>query len=328
MIMTKNKIDKIVDLNQYKHDRDFDEDFFEDLLNLSEEELDDLYDDIAFGPGLFDDEKAGQDLLADLENLEELEDEIYPKWQALPEKGWVNLEARPYLSIRMDLATLYKQNGLYEKALEIFSSIYREDANDGLGCRYEIMSLYALKSDYFRAEAFFESRPEHQDDVLMLVPLLVAAILYRSNSRADELIRILDRQVPAFREFCLLPNFPFAQVLEAANLDYYQDNSIENLYLAFYPLLPLLSTATVFVQAYLNRYFSENESSKKYYMFEDSSVDLLDLITPGQLVPLRENGIQSIEDLANYTEKELLAIPRIGKTTLKKIKEAGVKLKK
>lgn len=310
--------DKIVDLNQYREEKEFDEDLFENLLNMSDEEIDDFYDSIAFGNGLNADGPSGKELLAEIWRLEELERDGYLAWKSSPEKSWLNLEVRPYLSLKMDLAVLYKQNGLYQKALEHVMQMFSEDPNDFLGCRYEILALYILKSDYTMADAFFRSRKEHLDDAMMAIPMLVSAILSGADKQAEALIEQLCNQVDGFFEFCLLEEFPMVRVLDAGAVELFEANSKESLYIALYSILPLLLTTSAYIQAYLNAYFAEDE----VYL------DNFGILNWTQLVNLSERGIRTVDDVTYFSEKELLAIPSIGKVTLKKLKEVGVVFKK
>ncbi|WP_231147972.1 hypothetical protein [Streptococcus equi] len=98
------------------------------------------------------------------------EDCQHQTWLASKPMGWVNLEERPYLSQKFELAMLYKQNGLYEKALHHLLEIHQYDEGDHLGTRYEILALYVFKSDFTMAEAFYESKDYHRGDLLMEVP--------------------------------------------------------------------------------------------------------------------------------------------------------------
>ena len=209
---------------------------------------------------------------------------------------------------------LYKQNGLYQKALTHFLEIYQADPNDSLGCRYEIMSLYVLMSNYEMASAFFNSHKEHKEDVLMQVPLLIAAILNGHQEKAEELILQLCGQVDGFLEFCLQDEFPMLRVLDAGALESYHPNSEDSLYLALYNVLPLLMTASTYVQAWLNNDFAE----------EDEFLEDFDILTSAQLQSLTNYSIRTVADIANYSETQLLTIPKIGKATLEKLKEAGV----
>ncbi|WP_162011011.1 hypothetical protein [Streptococcus sp. S784/96/1] len=310
--------DKIVDLNQYREEKEFDEDLFENLLNMSDEESDDFYDSIAFGDGLNADGPSGKELLAEIRRLEELESDGYLAWMMSPEKSWLNLDARPYLSLKMDLAVLYKQNGLYQKALEHFMQMFREDPNDSLGCRYEILALYILKSDYTMADAFFRSRKEHEEDAMMAIPMLISAILSDADKQAGALIEQLCDQVDGFFEFCRLEEFPMARVLDAGAVEFYEANSKDSLYIALYSILPLLLTTSVYIQAYLNDHFSDGE-----VYLEDFGI-----LSSAQLLSLNDYDIKTATDIQYYSEEELLTIPKIGKVTLKKLKEIGVVFRK
>lgn len=306
--------DKVIDFERYRQDKLFEDELLENIAYMTDEEIDDFYDHIAFGAEDDDNAGSGTDLLREMRFLEELESEAYLQWAVLPEKSWANEECRPYLSVKMDLAMLYKQNGLYQKALEHLMQIYKADTNDSLGVRYEILSLYVLRSDYDMAEAFFKIRKEHETDALMKIPMLIAAILSGHNAMAERLIEELCEQVDGFLEFCLQEVFPMQRLLEAGALEAYQPNSSDSLYIGLYNVLPLLLTASSYIQAYLNAYFREDE----VYLEE------LGILTSAQLMNLTDYGIRTVSDMAEFTEAQLLTIPKIGKVTLKKLEAARV----
>lgn len=302
--------DKVISLKQYRQNKEFEADLLESLSDLTDEEIDDLYDEFAFGNGLYDSGASGSELVKEISALEELEKER----SMSPKQAWIAEGQPPYLESKVELAMLYKQNGLYQKALTHFLEIYQADPNDSLGCRYEIMSLYVLMSNYEMASAFFNSHQEHKEDVLMQVPLLIAAILNGHQEKAEELILQLCGQVDGFLEFCLQDEFPMLRVLDAGALESYQPNSEDSLYLALYNVLPLLMTASTYVQAWLNNDFAE----------EDEFLEDFDILTSAQLQSLTNYGIRTVADIANCSETQLLTIPKIGKATLEKLKEAGV----
>lgn len=302
--------DKVISLKQYRQNKEFEADLLESLSDLTDEEIDDLYDEFAFGNGLYDSGASGSELVKEISALEELEKER----SMSPKKAWIAEGQPPYLESKVELAMLYKQNGLYQKALTHFLEIYQADPNDSLGCRYEIMSLYVLMSNYEMASAFFNSHKEHKEDVLMQVPLLIAAILNGHQETAEELILQLCGQVDGFLEFCLQDEFPMLRVLDAGALESYPPNSEDSLYLALYNVQPLLMTASTYVQAWLNNDFAE----------EDEFLEDFDILTSAQLQSLTNYGIRTVADIANYSETQLLTIPKIGKATLEKLKEAGV----
>lgn len=53
----------------------------------------------------------------------------------------------------------------------------------------------------------------------------------------------------------------------------------------------------------------------------------LEGVTVARLETFYQEGIRSIEDFANHTEKELLAFKGIGPATIKQLKEKGIVLK-
>ncbi len=300
-----SKSDKIVNLNRYRQEKEIEETILDGLMDLSEDGFDDLYDELAFGNS--DTElREGHVVFDRIMYLEEALDEGELHWKS---------DEIFYLSQKMELAMLYKQNGLYHKALEQLLQIYRQSSNDSLGSRYEIMSLYVIKSDYDLAESFFKEHVNNENDVLMQFPMMVASILVGKDDIAQEMINNLSAKVKGFRDFCQQLQLPISKIIDSGSLEKYRANSMESVYLASYNILPLLMTAQNYIQIYLNNFFSEDE------------VFLRDLscLSDAQLQILDGYDVIYLIDIEEWTEKELLDLPKFGKATLKKLKEAGVR---
>lgn len=69
------------------------------------------------------------------------------KWEL-----WLELDARPYLMVKDELASLYCMKGDYESSVEIYKEILKLNKNDNQGIRYKILPLFVLIDKYKDAE--------------------------------------------------------------------------------------------------------------------------------------------------------------------------------
>ena len=70
---------------------------------------------------------------------------------------WLEYDARPYLSIKADLAHLYFLKEDYQAAVEIYSEILKLNTNDNQGIRYKIFPLLILLNQNEKIESLVEA---------------------------------------------------------------------------------------------------------------------------------------------------------------------------
>ncbi|HEL0009886.1 TPA: DNA-binding protein [Streptococcus equi subsp. zooepidemicus] len=312
----KKDRDKVVSLQHYRqadaeddtlfgHETEFFSDDLEALLNsMDNQSLSDL------------EHFAGDRAYDLIKYLAFDEDCQHQTWLASKPMGWVNLEERPYLSQKFELAMLYKQNGLYEKALHHLLEIHQYDEGDHLGTRYEILALYVLKSDFTMAEAFYESKDYHRGDLLMEVPLMVGALLAGREELADDILVNLAETVPDFVAIVRQKAFPIDDILAAGALESYEPNSLSSIYLAFFNILPLLMTAQYYLQHYVQEFFEGAEGELTFLEELDLPLSKVNLFN--------QYGIHTLEDFSAWTTQELLDIPGVGKQMIARLKRLGV----
>ncbi|MGT2833229.1 hypothetical protein [Streptococcus halotolerans] len=318
--MTDKKKDNIVDFSNYLAEKDFEEILKKELADFSDEELDDLYDDLAFGQA-FEEEwqeeeaKVSRENLQILKELEEKEAAGRDAWLASSPVGWINLRERPYLSNKMELALVYKQNGLYQKALDHLLEINQVEENDGLGTRYEIMAVYVLMSRHEDLEAFYFSNDYHQGDLMMDIPYMISNILAgKEDSVKDMLADWVDR-VDGLFECCNRSGMSMGDIMEARSLAYYQANTMSAVYVSLSTFLAILIPSSHYIMATIKEMLGINEGPL---------IDDLDIFSSTQLMTLTSLGIRYISDIEDWSEAEFLGIPKIGPATIKKLKEKGV----
>ncbi len=309
------KDSKIINLEQYRQLKELEDDYFyDDFFEMSNDDLEHFKDDFI----LDGNELKTTENLDGFLDIKELE-KISKQYDLLIEKKVIDLnkDSADYFFSKVNLALLYRQNGLYQKSLEIFEMLYQFDESDTFGCRYEILALYVLMSDYASAVRFFRDCQGYESDILLQVPLLVAAILAGDDDMTHYLIEILCVEVSEFAVFCQIPELPIQDIIDAGLSGVYKPNSLENVYLGFYRVLPLLTTAGEYVKAYLNDYFIDNDEVS-------DDLEELAFLSSSQLAILSLNDIYEMQDFQVWTEDEILALPKFGKATLEKLKEAGV----
>lgn len=133
-------------------------------------------------------------------------------------------------------------------------------------------------SRYDEAQAFVNSCTSYAADVWMQVSLLVAAILGGYHADASQLLVGFCVQVTDFLAFCEQDIFPLGRVMEVETWEECSANCEESLYFAFSPILPLLLTASTYIQAYLNAYVTTNVADS------DDDLDHLLFYRPSSLV--------------------------------------------
>ena len=296
-VIRKKEISELLKEELWEDDFIFDDDFFEfvnarnDLAVPKEVQLlDDLYFDI----------KALEEIFDSSNDWEEFEE-----------------DSLPYFNEKLRLASLYKTNGLYQKALHLFQELSKDDDSDS--CRYEIMSLYILMSNYVSAKAFYESNASYESDSLLKTLLLIGAILADDNAMAYELLKQLFDEIEEFEEFCLRSDLSLGKILveDDSGLTFdYAENDIEVVYTAFRLVLPLVERAANYLSGYLSSYCLNTATD---VLLED-----VDFLTIAQLEVFEENGIYSINDFKIWSEEEILNLPKIGKITIEHLKNIGV----
>ena len=125
---------------------------------------------------------------------------------------------------------VYKQNGLYQRALEQFEAVYELDLSDLFACRHEIMALYILTSQYDKALVFFKKQSDIGHDILLEIPLLVGAILDGHDKMALYLIEVLNADVKDFAIFCQSPELLMDDIMYVGAAGIHCPDSLETVY--------------------------------------------------------------------------------------------------
>ncbi|MBM7642028.1 hypothetical protein [Streptococcus loxodontisalivarius] len=308
---------KVIDLNHYRHEKFLEEDFLESLLDMTDEELDDYYDDLAFGQEHYDQEASAEI------------DELYPVYRALTSGDeedkanfcyWHEDSQLDYFKNKFALGLFCKQNGLYIQALSHFQELLELDKADQVGAYYEVMAVLILLHRYDEVEAMVADKEvlDEQELVLLFVASLLADDIPSCRTYVSQLLEVN----PYFTAFLDEDTFPLPQIMEAVNLEMVSSRSLDSLYFSFSRVLPILLTAYGFVHSYLINHFNE------IALEEEVMLEELDFVTDKMRRELSYCGIFRLQDFADWTEEEILAIPGIGKVKLTKLKEAGAIFKK
>lgn len=127
-----------------------------------------------------------QSPLEHLKGLIALEKEQRSKWDQGPKMGWANLDERPYLSLKYNLAKFYLSNSMKRFAIKEFEEILEIDVQDHMGVRYELMATYCNLEDYDKAKNFFEcEQMEYHEEDLMIVPMMTVSLMTGHIEDAD-----------------------------------------------------------------------------------------------------------------------------------------------
>lgn len=80
---------------------------------------------------------------------------------------WLEFDARPYLTIKAELADLYSLKGDYESAVEIYNDNLKLNKNDNQGIRYKIFPLLILLDKKDQAENLIKSYEEDKSALMI-----------------------------------------------------------------------------------------------------------------------------------------------------------------
>ena len=90
------------------------------------------------------------------------------------EDYWQNLETRPFILIKFDLAQAYGERRMKRKAVEQLEEILRLNKQDHLGVRHELMALYNDLEEMEKAVSLYK---EFEDlSAFMLLPLILLSL--------------------------------------------------------------------------------------------------------------------------------------------------------
>ena len=89
---------------------------------------------------------------------------------------WLELDARPYLMVKDELAGFYCMKGDYESAVEVYKDILKLDKSDNQGIRYKILPLFVLIDKYKEAEELINT---YDGDMSALLLYSIALYHYK-----------------------------------------------------------------------------------------------------------------------------------------------------
>lgn len=292
-------------------------------------------------------------LLAFKEPVEQLEGYLaleaseYKNWQAGPQAGWANLEERPYLHLKMDLAQFLIHCNMKRLAISHLEQLMEMNPNDNQGARYLLMSLYSNTEDYDKAKVLFEmeERYHHEDD-MMIVPMMVVSVVTNHMSEAVFYFEMLMKLNPQFEKVVKLIASNRPGRLEEALIDldeYIRPNSYESILQAFGILTDFIygdffaDWMSVTYKNYQKKYAEEFATRKASQKVARKLASLEKMLKPSEalrnikgaaLYTLRQHGLVDFSDFKKKTEEQVAAINGIGVKTIQTLKENGVVFRK
>lgn len=107
-------------------------------------------------------------------------------------------ETRPYIRLLNTIATNYYNMGCMKKAIEIFEHIIELNENDNLGCRYNLMALYALLEEPEKMKQILSRYNEKTVPVYLFQTVLYYKL--GEFNQAKRHLRSLYHLVPAIKK--------------------------------------------------------------------------------------------------------------------------------
>lgn len=271
------------------------------------------------------------------ETLSLVEQDFLKKHRKTLREGYVVLENRPYFRLKYSLVEYYFEQKLYRKAIEQAKESLRLNPHDNLGVRYILMAIYVLIADYQSAQNLYRSNADNRfDDQLTLCMLTVAVLVGKMNEGkklAQRLMEINPKIISFFEEkyfndYKLGVHLPEEERFEL--------NSEESLALTFNQLFELYGVSEYLynkVQGLLKE--SNPEAFERYEQRrllpfrakELAGHGIFRNIKEQYVYELLKGGFETEKDFKSATEKEILALPMIGKVTLQRLKKNGIRFK-
>ena len=217
----------------YEDDSSRSQEFLTEALKLDPENLDAKQMLLTF-----------QSPLEHLKGLIALEKEQRSKWDQGPKMGWANLDERPYLSLKYNLAKFYLSNSMKRFAIKEFEEILEIDVQDHMGVRYELMATYCNLEDFDKAKSFFEcEQMEYHEEDLMIVPMMTVSLMTGHIEDADFYFDFLYAKNPEFENYLKMIEQGDEEHLVAETLKVnpilFEANSMESLLMVFNQVVDL-----------------------------------------------------------------------------------------
>lgn len=264
-------------------------------------------------------------------------DDYYKKHKRDIRDGYLLLENRPYLRMKMTLATYASNNCLYGKAEKHLVDILDADKRDSLGARYTLMAQYVNTYKYPKAKALFNRFAEYEDDQMHLYMITIAILAFKFDI-ADKLIDELAEMNDSIYDFFKSP-YHFTADEEFLEIDslFYSPFSYESLEMAFKEVYVLYLKSEFLYQYFRERLIQKNPKGIKPVVNilplriksrELANKGIYKDISAGYILNLLLAGYETKADYKQATRDEILAVKGIGKVTVEKLEKNGVKFKK
>lgn len=265
-----------------------------------------------------------------LSQLEALYARALTAWKAIDYGCWYHIEARPALRALHFILSSYLKLGLISRAEQVVSLI-NSQLDDGFPPGFDISKLSVYNSLY-QLEAIEEHYEnclaEDFEDDQSLVHLVIAYVLQGEFAVAEELFADLARINQDTVNFFSFPYWAYL-LEEVDEISYYSPRTADALRIALAPLADFLKSKPLLVKQLVSMAEAYEDSLpdslRKRQEFFDSPA--MAGIAPDKGHRFCDEGIMRLEDFAQWTEKDLLALPGIGQVTIKKLKENGVHFK-
>lgn len=179
------------------------------------------------------------------------------KWKnETDQAGWIAIEERSFLSLKHTVAMDYFENNMYTLAEAHFKEELEINKNDNLGARYYLAAIYANTSQWEQLNELYHRFEHSENEVLLVFPLLVSAILRGENVLATELFKNLININDYVVELLEEETFPIEDIVEVSNMGGYRVNSYEELCLACGYLIPLITSSNYVFEWMETKYFN------------------------------------------------------------------------
>lgn len=269
--------------------------------------------------------------------LAQIERDYLNKHRKTIREGYLVLENRPYFRLKFALVLYYYEQKLYKEAIKHAKESLKLNSNDNLGARYVLMPIYVLKFDYQNAKKLYQADEYNQFDDQLTLCMLTATVLEGKIKEGKDLAKkLLEANQNIIEFFAGEKFYPYKVEFNLPLKGHFKINSKESLALTFDQLLDLYigsdylyQTIRSFLKDLDQQSFDqyERELSSPQRAIELAGSGIFANIKPQYVEELLKAGFETIEDFRTASKKDILALPMIGKVTIQRLEENGVRFK-
>lgn len=268
-----------------------------------------------------------------------------------------------YIRIKLTLTRELLANYLLEEALNHLLDLLHLEPLDFIWVRHAICAAYCLMYDWEGMMEYFDLyEPSWEEDIRMVLPALVLAIVMDKEENANDLFELLLSLNDSVGELVEGDTFPIPEIVAMRETGPHYSRGYEELLSRLADILPIIF-ASPYIFEWLKYHYQvftsdnpsthstnsvlegetsaldnvivfPNQSQKKVKQENNNSnhshiydINLFNKLSSRAIEALLTEGLCFAKDFANLTASEVLKIKHVGPKTIEQLKANGVVFK-